>query len=133
MLRKLSSFLSPSTIFPISTRPIFKLGSYPQSSRLHSSSLKMSDSAQTPNSPAIPSVTKPELLRALEFHLGSSFSVDPITPPPNPLIIVISGASGVGKDAVINKLREARESLHFVVTATTRAIRPGEIDGRDYF
>lgn len=46
---------------------------------------------------------------------------------------MISGASGVGKDAVINKLREARESLHFVVTATSRAMRPGEIDGRDYF
>ncbi|CAA7061937.1 unnamed protein product [Microthlaspi erraticum] len=93
----------------------------------------MSDSTLNSNSPAIPSPTKPELLRALEFHLGSSFSVDPITPPPNPLIIVISGASGVGKDAVINKLREARESLHFVVTATSRPMRPGEIDGRDYF
>lgn len=84
----------------------------------------MSDSA---------AATKPELLRALEFHLGSCFSVDPITPPPNPLVLVISGASGVGKDAVINKLREVREGLHFVVTATSRAMRPGEIDGRDYF
>lgn len=33
--------------------------------------------------------------------LGSKFSSDPLIPPPHPLIIVISGPSGVGKDAVI--------------------------------
>lgn len=54
-------------------------------------------------------------------------------PNPNPLVIVISGPSGVGKDAVIKRLREVRESIHFVVTATSRAMRPGEIDGKDYF
>ncbi|KAJ4893005.1 hypothetical protein Rs2_19799 [Raphanus sativus] len=85
------------------------------------------------NQPPIPSPTKQETLRSLEFHLGSPFTPDPIVPPPNQLIIVISGPSGVGKDAVINKLRESRERLHFVVTATTRPMRPGEVDGKDYF
>ncbi|KAJ6912043.1 hypothetical protein NC652_022352 [Populus alba x Populus x berolinensis] len=79
-------------------------------------------------------VSRPEMLRALEFSLGSSFSTNPISPPPNPLIIVISGPSGVGKDAVIKKLRQVRESLHlFVVTATSRPMREGEVDGKDYY
>lgn len=37
-----------------------------------------------------------------------------------PLVIVISGPSGVGKDAVIKQLKEECPDLHFVVTATTR-------------
>lgn len=48
------------------------------------------------------------------------------------LLVVLSGPSGVGKDAVIAGL----ESDHFpftrVVTATTRAIRPGEVEGQSY-
>ncbi|KAF7837217.1 guanylate kinase 2, chloroplastic/mitochondrial [Senna tora] len=83
--------------------------------------------------PALDKADRSELLRALESSLGSSFSSDPLLPNPNPLIIVISGPSGVGKDAVINKLREAREGLHFVVTATSRAKRAGEVDGKDYY
>jgi guanylate kinase len=50
-----------------------------------------------------------------------------------PLLIVISGASGVGKDTVIQRMQERRLPFHFVVTATTRAARPGEVHGRDYF
>jgi guanylate kinase len=52
---------------------------------------------------------------------------------PQPLLIVISGTSGVGKDAVIHELKTRNLPLHFVVTATTREIRIGEVDGRDYF
>lgn len=52
---------------------------------------------------------------------------------PQPLIIVISGTSGIGKDAVIKGLKRRSLPLHFVITATTRPIRPGEIDGVDYF
>jgi guanylate kinase len=50
-----------------------------------------------------------------------------------PLLIVISGPSGVGKDSVISRMKERRLPFHFVVTATTRAPRAGEVDGRDYF
>lgn len=46
--------------------------------------------------------------------------------------MVISGPSGVGKDAVIRRLQEIRPDLHFVVTATSRPMRPGEKDGVDY-
>ena len=83
--------------------------------------------------PAIDKAERSELLRALESSLGSPFSSEPLNPNPNPMIIVISGPSGVGKDAVIKKLREAREGLHFVVTATSREKRPGEVDGKDYY
>lgn len=78
-------------------------------------------------------VNKTELLRSLEASVGHAFDSNPVCPPPNPLIIVISGPSGVGKDTVIKKLRESRDSLHFVVTATSRPMRPGEVNGKDYF
>lgn len=52
---------------------------------------------------------------------------------PQPLLIVISGTSGIGKDAVLQGLRERNCGLHFVVTATSRLPRPNEVDGRDYF
>jgi guanylate kinase len=50
-----------------------------------------------------------------------------------PLLVVISGPSGAGKDAVLRLLMEKQPDLHFVVTATSRAPRPGEVDGVDYF
>jgi len=50
-----------------------------------------------------------------------------------PLLIVISGPSGVGKDTIIQRMKERRLPFHFVVTATTRAPRDGEVHGRDYF
>lgn len=49
-----------------------------------------------------------------------------------PLLIVISGPSGVGKDSVVNRMKERGLPFHFVVTATTRPMRPGERDGVDY-
>jgi guanylate kinase len=52
---------------------------------------------------------------------------------PNPLLIVISGPSGVGKDSVVQRMRERGFPFHFVVTATTRARREGEVHGRDYW
>jgi len=57
---------------------------------------------------------------------------DPYRPPSYPLLIVISGPSGVGKDSVIRRMKERGLPFHFVVTATTRAPRPGEVDGQDY-
>jgi guanylate kinase len=50
-----------------------------------------------------------------------------------PLLIVISGPSGVGKDTVLQRMKERRLPFHFVVTATTRHARPGEVHGQDYF
>ncbi|MEI6291479.1 MAG: guanylate kinase [Chloroflexota bacterium] len=52
---------------------------------------------------------------------------------PEPLLIVISGPSGVGKDSVLNRMKERGLPFHFVVTATTRSIRPEEVNGHDYF
>ena len=46
--------------------------------------------------------------------------------------MVLSGPSGVGKDAALVKLRELDRPWRFVVTATTRPQRPGERDGVDY-
>ena len=53
--------------------------------------------------------------------------------PPNPLLIVISGPSGVGKDSVLEEMKSRGLPFHFVITATTRAPRPDETDGVDYF
>ena len=50
----------------------------------------------------------------------------------HPLLIVISGSSGVGKDAALSKMKKAGLPFHYVVTATTRPKRPGEKDGVDY-
>ena len=48
-------------------------------------------------------------------------------------LIVISGASGVGKGTVLGLVMEKRKDLSFSVSATTRAPRPGEVDGKHYF
>jgi guanylate kinase len=50
-----------------------------------------------------------------------------------PLLIVISGPSGVGKDSVLLRMKERELPFHFVVTATTRQRRKGEREGMDYF
>lgn len=52
---------------------------------------------------------------------------------PQPLLIVISGPSGVGKDTVLQRMKERELPFHFVVTATTRPKRPNEVHGQDYF
>lgn len=50
-----------------------------------------------------------------------------------PMLIVISGPSGVGKDTVLQRMKERNLPFHFVVTATTRPPRATEVDGVDYF
>jgi guanylate kinase len=50
-----------------------------------------------------------------------------------PLLVVISGPSGVGKDTVIQRMKERELPFHFVVTATTRPARSDEVHGVDYF
>ncbi|MGQ9502775.1 MAG: guanylate kinase [Anaerolineae bacterium] len=59
--------------------------------------------------------------------------LDPYRPTPNPLLVVISGPSGVGKDSVLRRMRERGYPFHFVITTTNRTPRPGEVHGRDYF
>ena len=54
------------------------------------------------------------------------------SPNNHPLLVVLTGPSGVGKDAVFSGMRELRNSYYFVTTTTTRAQRPDEIDGLDY-
>ncbi len=48
-------------------------------------------------------------------------------------LFVISGASGVGKSTVLRHVMEKRKDLRFSVSATTRAPRPGEVDGESYY
>lgn len=63
-----------------------------------------------------------------------SSSLNPIlrNEPPVPMLIVLSGPSGVGKDTILMRMREFGFPFHFVVTTTSRDRRPGEIEGFDY-
>lgn len=54
-------------------------------------------------------------------------------PHTEPLLIVISGLSGVGKDSVLKRMKEQDLPFHFVVTATTRPRRDDEVHGVDYY
>lgn len=49
------------------------------------------------------------------------------------LLVVLSGPSGVGKDAVLTRMKELKRPLYYVVTATTRPCRAGEGEGVDYY
>ena len=60
--------------------------------------------------------------------MTSEFYIPKITP----LLIVISGPSGSGKDSVMRRMKECSLPFHFVVTATTRSKREDEIQGKDY-
>ncbi len=51
---------------------------------------------------------------------------------PQPLLIVISGPSGAGKDTLMQRMQERGLPFQFVVTATTRQQRANEVHGRDY-
>lgn len=52
---------------------------------------------------------------------------------PQGVLLVLSGPSGAGKGTICHKLREKRNDLSYSVSATTRAPRKGEVDGKDYF
>lgn len=50
----------------------------------------------------------------------------------SPMLVVLSGPSGVGKDTLLKRLKERGHDFAFVVTMTTRPKREGEIEGVDY-
>jgi guanylate kinase len=57
-------------------------------------------------------------------------------PPPlsdGPKLFVVTGPSGAGKGTLIKGLLERRDDLELAVSATTRARRPGEVEGKDYY
>ncbi|MGD0794736.1 MAG: guanylate kinase [Dehalococcoidales bacterium] len=62
----------------------------------------------------------------------SSDSSLPLCPPARPLLIVLSGLSGAGKDSVLNGLKKSSYPLEFIVTVTTRPRRRDEKDGIHY-
>ena len=51
---------------------------------------------------------------------------------PNPMLVVVSGPSGVGKSTIVAELARQRPQVVPIVTATTRARRDGEVDGVHY-
>ncbi len=53
-------------------------------------------------------------------------------PDAPPLLIVVSGPSGVGKDATLKRMQARGAPFHFLVTNTTRPRRPNEVEGVDY-
>lgn len=49
------------------------------------------------------------------------------------ILVIVSGPSGAGKSTVIGGVSKLRSDIRFSVSATTRGMRPGEEDGRDYY
>ena len=60
---------------------------------------------------------------------------DDMTASNGAILVIISGPSGVGKDTIIEAMRRRRHDpeYHYVVTCTTRTMRPGEVNGVDYW
>jgi guanylate kinase len=74
-----------------------------------------------------------DLLTAIFTGATQVRKFDPYNHQESPLLVVISGPSGVGKDEALKLMQQRGYPFYFVVTATTRPKREGEIDGKDYF
>ncbi len=72
-------------------------------------------------------------MNATYQQANPTVEMNPYNPREFPVLIVISGPSGVGKDTVVREILQKREDFHFVVTATDRPARVDEVDGVDYF
>lgn len=61
-------------------------------------------------------------------------TTDPLTslPPHRGILIILSSPSGAGKSTIARRLRDWDPTISFSISATTRAARPGEQDGREY-
>jgi len=51
----------------------------------------------------------------------------------SPLLVILTGPSGAGKDAILSYLKESNFPLHYAITITTRPRREKEVHGRDYY
>jgi guanylate kinase len=67
-----------------------------------------------------------------EAASGDTASAQARTPSSRGLLVVLSGPSGVGKDAILDELERRGAKFHRVITCTTRPAREGESDGVDY-
>jgi guanylate kinase len=56
-----------------------------------------------------------------------------MTKPDRGVLFVVTGPSGAGKSTIFNSVLPQLEAVTFSVSATTRAPRPGEVHGKDYF
>jgi len=56
----------------------------------------------------------------------------PLSPTRVPLVVVLSGPSGAGKDTALSTMKARALPLFFIITNTTRPQRPGEVDGVHY-
>jgi guanylate kinase len=65
--------------------------------------------------------------RALRKYLGDT------SPQIRGSLVVIAGPTAVGKDTVLKRVLESTNDIEMSISATTRAPRPGEVDGVDYF
>jgi guanylate kinase len=83
-------------------------------------------------------MTEPDCGPDVAADLGSPADVprvwpyNEVLPPRAGLLVVLSGPSAAGKDALLHELRQSGFPITKVVTVTTRAPRPGEVPGKDY-
>ena len=78
------------------------------------------------------SVPDPSIPEPQEIYRRGNEIIHRLRDRRHPRVIIISGPSGVGKDAVLEKLQNHYPKAKYVVTATTRDKRPDEIDGVHY-
>lgn len=48
-------------------------------------------------------------------------------------LFAVSGPSGVGKNTVLNSVVQQRDRVQYSISATSRPMRPGEVDGKSYY